>query len=75
MKSQALDPQSILTTPQACRILGITRQTLYLWMQNGRLKPWMRSGGFSWLFARKDIEKLKDTKYTRQVGAPRKAKQ
>lgn len=65
VKNGTPDRNAILTTPQACRLLKVTRQTLYAWMQSSRLKPWMKVGGASWLFAKKDVEKLKAQRYKR----------
>ncbi len=60
-----ISPEEVLTTPQACDLLKVTRQTLYSWMQQGRVKPWMKAGGASWLFTRDEIEQAKDSKYQR----------
>lgn len=68
MPTKTINPKDILTTPQACRILGVARQTLYIWMEQGRIKPWMKVGGASWLFRKEDIEKLKPTRYQRVNG-------
>ena len=57
--------EEVLTTPQACDLLKVTRQTLYSWMQQGRVKPWMKAGGASWLFIRDEIVQAKDSKYQR----------
>lgn len=65
MKTQLIDPREILTTPQACELLDVTRQTLYNWMQRGRVKPWMKVGGASWLFLRGEVVKAKDMKHQR----------
>ena len=60
-----ISPEEVLTTPQACDLLKVTRQTLYSWMQQGRVKPWMKAGGASWLFIRDEIVQAKDSKYQR----------
>ena len=65
MKTGRLDPKEVLTTPQVCDLLEITRQTLYAWMERGRVKPWMKVGGASWLFVRSEVLKSKDLKYQR----------
>lgn len=65
MKTQRLDPKDVLTTPQVCSLLEITRQTLYAWMERGRVKPWMKVGGASWLFVRSEVLKSKNLKYQR----------
>jgi len=65
MKTQRLDPKEVLTTPQVCDLLEITRQTLYAWMERGRVKPWMKVGGASWLFLRGEVVKVKDMKHQR----------
>ncbi|MFN0116664.1 MAG: helix-turn-helix domain-containing protein [Elusimicrobiota bacterium] len=66
--TKTLDPKAVITTSQACKLLGITRQTLYLWMEKGKVKPWMMVAGATWLFEREDIEMLKPTRYQRQNG-------
>lgn len=65
MKSKSPNPSDVLTTPQVCRILNITRQTLYNWLNNGKLKPWMKVGGASWLFTKAHVRTLKGTKHER----------
>jgi len=60
---KTLDPNAVLTTPQACRMLGVTRQTLYLWIERKKITPWMMVGGASWLFQRKDVERLQGERY------------
>lgn len=64
MATKSIDPSEVLTTPQVCDLLDITRQTLYAWLQQGKLKPWRRGGG-SWLFIRSEVVKAKDFKYQR----------
>ena len=64
MATKLIDRGEVLTTPQACGLLEITRQTLYAWLEQGRIKPWMRGGG-RWLFIRSEVLKAKDTKYQR----------
>lgn len=69
MKSIALKPNEVMTTPQACRELGITRQTMYAWLQRGQIKPWMKvGGGSSWLFVRREVDKLKENGSRRDNG-------
>lgn len=70
MHTKAAIPDDLLTTPEACRLLRITRQTLYTWLQKGRIKPWMKVGGTSSLFIRTEVEKLKATKYVRHNDNP-----
>lgn len=65
MKTRAAVPGELLTTPQACRLLNITRQTLYAWLQRGRLNPWMKVGGASWLFIRDEVKNLRSARYVR----------
>ena len=60
-----IPPAEILTTPQACGLLGITRQTLYAWLERGRVRPWMKVGGASWLFLRGEVLKAKGLKHRR----------
>lgn len=65
---KTLDPKAVLTTPQACKMLGVTRQTLYLWIERKKIKPWLMVGGASWLFQREDVERLKPTRYQHENG-------
>ena len=46
---------------EACRTLGISRQTLLSWIRKGKLRIWKRVGHGSnaaLLFERRDIEEL-----------------
>ena len=65
MSARTISPEEVLTTPQVCDLLDITRQTLYSWMQQGKVKPWMKAGGASWLFIRSEVEQAKVLKYQR----------
>ena len=57
-------PEDILTTSEVCSLLGVTRQTLYLWMQNGKISPWKKTGeGSTWLFLRKDAQRATGMRY------------
>lgn len=67
MKPKPPNPADIMTTPQVCRTLSITRQTLYNWLNNGKLKPWMKVGGASWLFTKVHIATLQGTKHKKVV--------
>ena len=56
-----LNPDSILDRTEACRTLGISRQTLLAWIRKGKLKIWKRVGAGSnsaLLFERRHIEEL-----------------
>lgn len=56
-----MNPEHILDRTDACRALGISRQTLMSWIQKGKLKVWKRVGHGSnaaLLFERKHIEEL-----------------
>lgn len=68
-QTQSISTSQVLTTPQACRLLKITRQTLYAWIQKKRIKPWMMVGGASWLFQRDEVERCKNLRYTRGNGS------
>lgn len=70
MEIRAAVPGELLTTPQACRLLNITRQTLYAWLQRGRLSPWMKVGGASWLFVRDEVKNLRSARYVRHNDNP-----
>ncbi len=35
-----MKPEDLLTTHETCQMLGITRQTLYVWIEQGKIKPW-----------------------------------
>lgn len=59
-------PKDIIATQEACRLLKISRPTLYAWMDQGKLKPWGQLGGRSaWFFLRRDVLKARDKKYQR----------
>lgn len=61
-------PEDIVNTQEACRLLEITRPTLYAWIDQGKLKPWGQLGGHeAWFFLRREVLKVKaqDRKYQR----------
>jgi predicted site-specific integrase-resolvase len=56
-----MNPDMILDRTEACRTLGISRQTLLSWIRKGKLKIWKRVGHGSnsaLLFERRHIEEL-----------------
>ena len=56
-----MQPDEILDRTDACRILGISRQTLLAWIRKGKLKVWKRVGHGSnsaLLFQKSDIDAL-----------------
>src|SRR5690242_4173700 len=60
--SVMVSPTEILDRTEACRALGVSRQTLISWIRKGKLKVWKRAGHGSnaaVLFERKDIECLR----------------
>lgn len=57
-----MSPDQILDRTEACRELGISRQTLLTWISRGKLKVWKRVGHGSnaaLLFERKHIDALR----------------
>ncbi|MHB2026490.1 MAG: helix-turn-helix domain-containing protein [Elusimicrobiota bacterium] len=53
-------PEDIVSTRQACKLLGITRPTLYSWIEQGKVKAWGKLGGHSaWFFLKKDVLRVK----------------
>lgn len=66
-----LDPNDILSASELCRILRITRPTLYSWVKTGKLRPWKRLGeGSSYLFLRSDLASRPPRKYSRDQAGP-----
>ena len=60
----AISPDNVLSTSEVCALAGITRQTLYAWIEQGKIKPWkVTRNGATQLFLRLDAEKLKGIKY------------
>ena len=60
----AISPDDVLSTAEVCALAGITRQTLYAWIEQGKINPWkVTRSGATMLFLRQDAEKLKGTKY------------
>ena len=60
-----MSPEEILDRTEACRTLGISRQTLISWIRKGKLKVWKRVGHGSnaaLLFERSHILELFSTK-------------
>ncbi|MBI4248512.1 MAG: helix-turn-helix domain-containing protein [Elusimicrobia bacterium] len=68
-------PKDIVSTQEACRLLNITRPTLYSWIAQGKVKPWGKLGGHeAWFFLRKEVNrvKAKGLKYERApLSSPR----
>ncbi|MBI4376733.1 MAG: helix-turn-helix domain-containing protein [Elusimicrobia bacterium] len=63
-----MQPEDIVSTQEACRLLGITRPTLYSWIEQGKVRPWGKLGGLAaWFFLRKEVMKVRnlDLKYER----------
>ncbi|HAH31432.1 MAG TPA: hypothetical protein DCL44_03855 [Elusimicrobia bacterium] len=59
-------PDDVLTTTEVCRLLKITRPTLYHWIEEGRLTPWKKLGdGFTFLFLRNLLTRKPLKKYLR----------
>ncbi|OGR50902.1 MAG: hypothetical protein A3I11_06240 [Elusimicrobia bacterium RIFCSPLOWO2_02_FULL_39_32] len=57
---------NLLTTLETCKILNITRQTLYVWIEQKKIKPWRKLGGRSaWFFLRNEVKKAKGIKFMR----------
>ena len=59
-----MKPELILDRTEACKALGISRQTLISWIHKGKIKVWKRVGNGSnaaLLFERKQIEALVQT--------------
>jgi ATP-dependent DNA helicase RecG len=55
-----MKPKDIVSTQQACRLLDITRPTLYSWIDQGKVKAWGQLGGHeAWFFLRKEILRVK----------------
>lgn len=56
-----MSPTEILDRTEACRMLGISRQTLVAWVRKGKLPIWKRVGhgaNAALLFDRRDVEGL-----------------
>ena len=59
-----MSPDDILDRAEACRMLGISRQTLVMWIRKGKLKVWKRVGlgpNGALLFERNHVELLRST--------------
>ncbi|OGS09060.1 MAG: hypothetical protein A2270_08455 [Elusimicrobia bacterium RIFOXYA12_FULL_51_18] len=56
-----------MTTTEVCRLLKITRPTLYHWIEEGRLTPWKKLGdGFTFLFLRSVLTRKLLKRYSRR---------
>lgn len=56
-----MDPKLVLDRIEACKALGISRQTLISWIRKGKIKVWKRVGRGSnaaLLFERKTINAI-----------------
>lgn len=61
VKIPVMRPEDIVSTQEACRLLDISRPTLYVWIEQGKVKPWGQLGGHeAWYFLRKDVLKVKE---------------
>ena len=61
VKISVMPPEDIVNTQEACRLLDISRPTLYAWIEQGKVKPWGKLGGHeAWYFLRKDVLKVKE---------------
>jgi len=57
-----MNPDLILDRAEACRELGISRQTLITWIRRGKLKVWKRVGNganAALLFERRHVQTIK----------------
>lgn len=55
-----------MTTAEVCRLLKITRPTLYHWIEKGKLAPWKKLGdGSTFLFLRNLLTRKPLQKYSR----------
>ena len=53
-------PEDIVSMQEACRLLEITRPTLYSWIEQGKVKPWGQLGGHeAWFFLKKEVIRVK----------------
>lgn len=56
-----MKPEDIVSTQEACRLLDITRPTLYAWIELGKVKPWGQIGGHAaWFFLRREVLRVKE---------------
>ncbi len=54
-------PEDIVSTQEACRLLDITRPTLYSWIEQGKVKAWGKLGGHeAWFFLRKEVVRVRE---------------
>lgn len=59
-------PEDVITTAEVCRLLKITRPTLYHWIEKGRITPWKKLGdGSTFLFLRALLTRKPFRKYSR----------
>jgi len=59
----------LLTTQETCQILNIARQTLYIWIEQKKIKPWRKLGGRgAWFFLGNEVRKAQKNKYKRKVA-------
>ena len=60
VKMAFMSRHEILAAQEACGVLKIARQTLYIWIEQGKIKPWRQMGGReACFFLKKDVEKAK----------------
>ncbi|OGS05723.1 MAG: hypothetical protein A3G41_06185 [Elusimicrobia bacterium RIFCSPLOWO2_12_FULL_59_9] len=53
-------PEDIVSTQEACRLLDITRPTLYAWIEQGKVRAWGKLGGHeAWFFLKTEVNRVK----------------
>lgn len=63
-------PEDIVSTQEACKLLDITRPTLYSWIEQGKIKPWGKLGGHAaWFFLKRELLNAKVQKYQKANGS------
>lgn len=63
LKNRGLKRSQVLTPDEVCRLLTISRSTLYAWIKKGRLpEPCVKLAGFKTFFLKSDIMEFKEGK-------------
>jgi excisionase family DNA binding protein len=64
----------LLTTPEAAKAIGVTRETIRNWIKQGRVKPPnLKIGGLR-LWSEVDVARLRKAQKAIKIGRPVKSK-
>lgn len=66
IKEATIIQEDVVKAPEACRILGMSRPTLYKAIDSGDIPAWRDFAGSPWKFSRSDLQDLLESKKMRR---------